>query len=130
MEALIKGLAPAFAVGIALQALIEWLDGRVFTWLTDRLSEGMNEEDKKKRKAGIIRTIAIAIGVVVAVAVDLEVLEHFEVLATRGDFGLFDNLVAGFIVSMGTDGINQIIKFVEKAKENQEEGAKQKRENK
>lgn len=120
MEALIKGLAPAFAAGVALQALIEWLDGQVFERLIKLLyKEEMSEEDKKKRKAGIIRTIAITIGVVLAVSLDMEVLET---IMEKGDLGILDNLVAGFVVSMGTDGVNQIVKFVEKAKEKQGEG--------
>jgi len=30
MNELFVGLGPAFAVGLALQVLIEWLDGKVF----------------------------------------------------------------------------------------------------
>jgi large-conductance mechanosensitive channel len=135
MEELIKGLAPAFAVGVAFQALIEWVDGKIFDPIVKAIYgkalEKIEDESKKteafkKYKSGIIRTTSIVLGVLVAILVDIEVLEAFEQFSGK-DLGLTDNIIAGFIISMGTDGLNQIVKFFEKAKENQEEQAKNRR---
>ena len=76
MEALITALAPAFAVGLALQALIEWLDGLVFDEVA---SKETDPEKKKKHKAGVIRTVSIVVGVILAFALQLKVLS----LSTR-----------------------------------------------
>ena len=150
METLITSLAPAFAVGLALQALIEWVDGPFIEWfLLDgssriyrrivwgRLSETeknsetkpkpkiwseLQDDKKKKIKSGVVRTLAIAIGITVAVSLQLSVLKGFEQFQEH-NLGIFDYVVAGLIVSLGTDGINQIVKFVEKAKDNQEASA-------
>ena len=124
MEQLVIALGPVFAVGIALQALFEWLDGPIFEGLVFKwmIRGEVDEKRKKGIKSGIVRTIALIIGVAIAVSLDLEVLRAFG--ESGGDFGplgnLLDNFIAGLIISMGTDSINQIVKFVEKAKENQE----------
>jgi len=127
MEALITALAPAFAVGLALQALVEGFD-----WIFDSLAEQLkdikpgkakdDEEKAKRRKAGLIRTVSIIGGVLLAALLQLKVLAALGGVPKGLEF--VDTIVAGLVISLGTDGINQIIKFVEKAKDNQETSSK------
>jgi hypothetical protein len=132
MESLITGLAPAFVVGLALQALIEWMDGPIFENLLLKILSkivlgkslgDLNDEDKKKFKAGVVRTFAIVVGIIFAYGLKINVLAALN-MKISGKIGY---LVTGFIISMGTDGVNQILKFMEKAKDNQSETAKSKR---
>jgi len=82
--------------------------------------EEERKEQKKKYKSGLIRTIAIIYGLIITITIDINVLGNFEQFKGQ-DLGLFDNIIAGLIVSIGSDGFNQLVKFIEKAKENQEE---------
>lgn len=140
MDGLIFALAPAFAVGVAMQAIIEWLDGPLFDWQwavadffngwiekpkarrNGTSAESTDDDTRKKRKKGIIRTITLVLGIIIAVSLDIGVLESFEAF---DDVGILDNLIAGAVISMGTDGFNQIVKFLEKAKDNQETQSQQ-----
>lgn len=140
METLITALAPAFAVGLALQALIEWLDSPI-EWLVGKLPDILTrwrtrtqkeqdkvqtpeekqkvaEEETTKHKKAVIRTISVLIGIGLALVLNLHVLAALGGVPQGLEW--IDKLVAGFVVSLGTDGVNQIIKFVEKAKDNQE----------
>lgn len=123
MESLITALAPAFAVGLGLQAAIELFD-RGFDMLANVTKDILpaktsdDEEKTKRRKAFWIRLASIIIGVALAWLLKLHVLTNLG--SVPQGFEWVDTFVAGLIVSLGTDGINQIIKFVEKAKNNQE----------
>jgi cytochrome c biogenesis protein CcdA len=119
-----------------MQALIEWLDGLLFEWnwpvarlfnrwLNKPIQTGVAGADAKsrtKRKKGIIHTITLVLGILISLVADIEVLSSF---AGLKDVGVLDNVVAGLVISMGTDGFNQLIKLVESAKANQAKSAQQ-----
>ncbi len=146
MDELIKALAPAFAVGLALQALVEWLDnwvvglvnllrGMVPGWKKTPTKDAYNQltviqqqeedEEAKKHKKAVIRTISVVLGTLLALSLQIHVLKALNLTIPLGlDF--IDLLVSGLVISLGTDGVNQVVKFVEQAKNNQENDADKK----
>jgi tRNA U34 5-methylaminomethyl-2-thiouridine-forming methyltransferase MnmC len=143
MENLITALAPAFAIGLALQALTEWLDSPIewvvkclenhllsFSWKPPAAKEANNptNDEKKavedaftKHKKAVIHTLSVVVGLVAAFTLNLHVLTALSIVPQPPD--RIDKIVTGLIISLGTDGINQLVKFVEQAKNNQQAAA-------
>jgi cytochrome c biogenesis protein CcdA len=88
-------------------------------------SSEKDEEKIRKHKSGFVRTLAIFIGVGIAISLQLTVLTGFKQFQGQ-NLGLIDYVVTGLIISLGTEGTNQIVKFVKKAKDNQGESAEPK----
>jgi hypothetical protein len=95
MDKLVVALGPAFAVGFAVQQLLELLDP-----LVDKI-EGEN-------KKLILGVVSLAIGLVLAFGAGIRVLQPLGV----ANAGFLDAVITGLIVSAGTEGFNSIIKFL------------------
>lgn len=107
----IDALAPAFAVGFAIQQLLELLDP-----IAGKAVHG----SAKKIALGLV---ALAVGVIAAAYVDA-----IRILAALGVVtdAWIDVTITGLVVSAGTEGLNSIVKFLGYAKENKKEDAKAK----
>ncbi|MFL6332939.1 MAG: hypothetical protein ACJ754_06290 [Pyrinomonadaceae bacterium] len=101
MEQLTTALGPAFAAGFAVQRLLEILDP-----IVNRL---VKEEDKKIT-LGLVSLLA---GMGLSFGVKLTVLDHLGLTVDK----YLDYLVAGLIISAGTEGFNSILKFLSYKKE-------------
>src|SRR5206468_3804006 len=83
------------------------------------------QEEATKRKKAVIRTFSIGAGIVLASVLHIHIVKTLDPsLPSIADY--VDILVSGLVISLGTDGINQIVKFVEQAKNNQEADADKK----
>ena len=102
MDELIKNLTPLFISGLAVQQLVE---------LPDAVLSAIPLYAKYKK--GIIRIVSLVAGMVLATA------GNFHVLALAGAQvnSTLDMLVAGLIVSGGTESFNSIVKFLGYAKD-------------
>ena len=117
MTKLIVTLAPVFAAGFAVQQLLEIL--------TSFLNLDSKPTFEKYKKA-ILGAVALAVGLTLAIAVDLKVLKPLLDLLTdpQGqpvihDFGrAYEYVVTGLVISAGTEGVNSIMKFLQYAKDN------------
>lgn len=98
----VQALGPAFAVGFAVQQLLEIVDPVLDVVIPKNL------------KKAILGLVALGIGLVVAYGAKVRVLGPLGV----GDAGSWDPIVTGIIVSAGTQGFNSIMKFLGYAKEN------------
>ena len=104
---LIAALGPAFAAGFSLQRLLEILDPLVTRIIGD------------ERKRIVLGLLSLAVGLLLAFALDLHVLTKLGVtLSPR--MGYLDYLVTALIVSAGTEGFNSILKFLSYKKEESE----------
>jgi hypothetical protein len=110
VDTLVVALGPAFAAGFALQRLLEILDP-----IVDRLTGSAS-------KKIVINVIAFAVGLGLALAASLRVLEPLGIT----DKDAVDVIVTGLVVSGGTEGFNSIMKFLGYKKEEKKEESKQK----
>ena len=101
---LIAALGPAFAAGFSLQRLLEILDPLLTRIIGD------------ERKRIVLGLLSLAVGLLLAFALDLHVLSKLGVsLSPR--MGYLDYLVTALVVSAGTEGFNSILKFLSYKKE-------------
>jgi hypothetical protein len=116
---LAKALAPAFAAGFAVQRITEILDP---------LLAAVSGDDVK-RKGFFTALVTFVIGYSAAWALDIRVVEHIATHSpwTKTNYEI-DKLVAGLIISAGTEGVNSVLKFVGYAKEKQKAEAAEKKE--
>lgn len=105
----VDALAPAFAVGFAIQQLLELLDPAI----------GLAIHGVAKKI--LLGAVSLAVGVVLALALDA--IRVLSALGTTADVWV-DVLVTGLIVSAGTEGFNTIVKFLGYAKEDKKKEAK------
>ena len=105
MDNLVMALGPAFAAGMAVQQLLEFLNPVFdqFKW-------------KKKYTMGLI---SLVVGLVLSFGAGLRVLEPLGV----PNPSIFDPLVTGLLISAGTEGLNSVMKFLGYAKEQKKECA-------
>jgi hypothetical protein len=108
MDELLKALGPAFAASFAIQRLLEVLD--------PILSKVIKDENKKI----VFGLISLIIGLVFAIGAPLYVLKALGV----GDGGLVDAIVTALIISVGTEGLNSILKFLGYVKDEKRAEAK------
>ena len=113
MQQLIMKLAPVFAAGFAVQQLLEIL--------TSFLDLDSNPTFQKFKKP-ILGAVALAAGMVLAIDLNLAVLQPLLTLADEkvtltGGKLIFEYLVTGLVLSAGTEGINSIVKFMQHAKD-------------
>jgi hypothetical protein len=101
MNELVAALGPAFAAGFAVQRLLEVLDPMV---------ENIFGAENKKIVLG---AVSLVMGWGLAFGAKLTVLSHLEVVVNS----YLDYLVAGLIISAGTEGFNSILKFLSYKKE-------------
>jgi hypothetical protein len=112
MDKLVTALAPVFAVGFAVQQLLEILGSFLDTW-----------ELFKEYKKVILGMISLSIGIVFAFSIDgLRVLQPlFTDPATAKPTAnipqLLDQIATALVISAGTEGVNSILKFLKYAKE-------------
>jgi len=109
MDEVLKALVPAFAASFAIQRLLEVLD--------PILSKVIKDENKKV----VFGLISLIIGLVFAIGAKLYVLKALG-LPTGG--GLVDAIVTGLIISVGTEGLNSILKFLGYVKDEKRAEAK------
>jgi len=101
VESIVRALGPAFAAGFAVQRLVEIVDAL----LSGRL--------KDERKKGWLMGLALLVGLVIAFAARLRVLQPL-----GADVNAYlDYLVAALVISAGTEGFNSILKFLSYKKE-------------
>lgn len=99
----IWALAPAFAIGVGVQRLVEILD----SWLSLDTTVG------KERKTAILAFASFAVGLAIAFGMKLKVIA-----ALGGpDMPYLDYIISGLIISAGTEGFNSIIKWLLYSKE-------------
>jgi hypothetical protein len=103
VDEMIKNLAPLFVAGLAVQQLVELPDSLL----------SLSARYQKHKKA-ITKIVALGFGLFLAHSGQFHVLSIFN---SKIDPTL-DMIVAGFIVSGGTESINSVIKFLGYAKEN------------
>jgi hypothetical protein len=112
MDELVMALGPAFAVGFAIQRLLEILD--------PALDKVKFIKDYKKIILGVVSLI---VGLALAFGVGLRVLQPLGV--ANADF--LDAIVTALIVSAGTEGFNSIMKFLGYTKEDKKANAADKK---
>jgi hypothetical protein len=112
----VDALAPALAIGFAVQQFLEVMDP-VVEWILKRLFKG--DADAKKPLLGLV---ALAIGLAMAYGARVRVLEPLGV-----DSEFWDPIVTGIVVSGGTQGFNSIMKFLGYAKESKKAAAQAQR---
>ncbi len=112
MDKLVVGLGPVFAVGFAVQRLLEILDP-----LFDKVKF---ITDNKKVILGII---SLGFGLILAFGIGLRVLKPLGI--ESGD--VLDGVATALIISAGTDGINSIMKYLGYAKEDKKTEAAEKK---
>jgi len=99
MDKLVAALGPVFAVGFAVQQLIELLSPVV---------------DKAGwRKKEVLGLASLVIGIILAWGAGIRVLAPLGVRSPH----VVDIVISGLIVSAGTEGVNSIMKFLGYAKE-------------
>ncbi len=111
MDKVIMALGPAFAVGFAVQQLIELLDPYVV------------KIAKTGDKKIVIGTISLIFGLILAFGVGLRTLQPLGVTKA----GFWDGIVTALIISAGTEGFNSIMKFLGYSKENKKSIAAEKK---
>src|SRR5262249_38769091 len=99
MDKLVTALGPAFAAGLAIQQLLELLDPVV-------------GEKLGNSKKIVLNLVALGIGLVLAFAGGLQVLEPLGI-----HHSTVDSIVTGLTIAGGTQGINSLLKFLGYAKE-------------
>ncbi len=102
MDSMIMALVPVFAVGLAIQQLLEVLD--------PIMNKLVGEGDKKL----FLGIISMVVGLTIAYSSHISVLTPLGII----DAGALDVFVTGLIVSAGTETFNSILKFLGYAKEN------------
>ena len=100
----IYALAPAFAIGFAIQRFLEILD----SWFD------LDKKFSAEWKAALMSVAALAVGVLLAWTLEIEVLKT---LGIKKSIFWIDYLVSGLIISAGTDGFNSILKFLSYSKD-------------
>ncbi len=103
MDALAVALGPVFIAGFALQQLLEMLD----PWLDPLLGE------RKKRVYGIV---AVLYGLIVAALTPIRALRPFG-LSGGPPMGIVDFALTALLISGGTKGINDLLKWLGYQKE-------------
>jgi hypothetical protein len=104
---LIKDLAPAFAVGFAIQHLNELLDPILSAWAN-------NDNNRKKVFMGLT---SLLFGGLATWLLQLRVMELINGSPHGGVYGFMDAVVTALVISTGTEGINSIVKFLGYAKD-------------
>ncbi len=104
---LTTSLAPAFAVGLAIQHWNELLDP-----ILSALAH--NDNNLKKSLMGVA---SLVFGGLATGLLQLRVLHAITGKPDDGMFGFADVVVTALIISTGTEGINSIIKFLGYAKD-------------
>lgn len=107
MNDLVTALGPAFAAGFAVQQFLE---------LIDPLFGGLTESAKKI----VFSVLALGLGFVLTLVGGFEVLEQ---LADQDIPDALDVLVTALVISAGTEGFNEILKFLGYAKQNEKKKA-------
>lgn len=116
---LVSALGPAFAAGLAVQQLLDFLD----VWLPESWPPA------KKKK--VMRTLAILFGLLVGALGVMRVVSALTGRPPEGAFsslaGLVDWLVTALIISGGTEAFNSLLKLLGyKKEEKKAEAARQK----
>jgi hypothetical protein len=102
----VNALAPAFAIGFAVQRFIEILD----SWFD------LDKKLSAEWKNAIMSTTALIVGISLASLLKIKVLETLGIEISQNLFWI-EWLVSGLIISAGTDGLNSILKFLSYSKE-------------
>lgn len=101
---ILYSLAPAFAVGFAIQRLLEIADSFI----------SLDKKIGPEWKSAFLSGTSLIVGTGLAFLLDIRILKVLE----AGDVSkVLDFLVSGLIISAGTDGFNSIVKFLSYAKE-------------
>lgn len=103
MDKLVAALAPVFAVGFAVQQLIE-------------ISIPVVEKIKINKKA-FLSCISLIIGLILSWGAGIRVLQPLGLNSPTS----IDVIITGLIVSGGTEGINSIVKLLGYVKEKQKQ---------
>ncbi|MGE5550350.1 MAG: hypothetical protein ACM3ZC_07445 [Bacteroidota bacterium] len=101
MDKLIMALGPAFVGGFAVQRFLEVID--------PLLTKLCGNENKKI----ILGLASLLVGFILVYGAKLSVLRPLGIL----DAGIFDCIITGFVISVGSEGLNSILKFLGYAKE-------------
>jgi hypothetical protein len=112
MDKLVIALGPAFAVGFAIQRLMELLDPLVN--MVCRIDEAAKKENDKDRKMVVLGGIGLVVGALSAWQLDLRILAPLGVTG----HGFVDGAATAVFISAGTEGFNSLLKFLDYAKEN------------
>jgi hypothetical protein len=109
VDELVKGLAPAFAAGFAIQRLLE---------IADHLL-GQPGATTPAGKKTALATISLVVAVALAAFGEIRVLDPLGIDATGADV-----VVTALVISAGTEGANSIMKFLGYKKAEKEAEAK------
>jgi hypothetical protein len=102
----VYALAPAFAIGFAVQRLLEILD----TWVD------LDKQMSSEWKIAFMSATALIVGLILALLFKIGILKTLDVNIDDSNRWL-DYLVSGLIISAGTDGFNSILKFLSYSKD-------------
>jgi len=114
MDKLLTALAPAFAVGLGMQKLLELLDPVVDAILGAIEASDADRVRLKKLTAG---ALSLTAGIILSAVAELGVLSALRATSLKGPQWVVDVIVTGLIVSGGTEGMNSIVKFLGYAKD-------------
>lgn len=116
METLLAALGPALAAGLAVQRLLEILDGPI-DHLVKLAWWEKSAAGRKALKRLANNLVAVGIGFWLAFTLDLDILAALGADTDSAGAGWLDGAVTGLIVSTGTEGVNSIVKFLGYKKE-------------
>jgi hypothetical protein len=107
VDRFVMALGPAFAGGFAVQRFLEVIDPLLVEFFGQK---------KKKIVLGIA---SVLVGLVLAFGAKLSVLKPFGIEGA----GVFDRVITGLVISVGSEGLNSILKFLGYAKEERKAAA-------
>jgi hypothetical protein len=96
MSPIVESLGPVFIAGFALQQLIELLDPVLERWL-------------KTDKPWVLSAVSFLVGLLLAITLDLRVLQPFGV--TRAPW--LDFLITALLITGGTKWLNDLLKVIQ-----------------
>lgn len=111
LDKIILALAPVFAAGFAVQQLLE-----ILTSFFDLDSKQFFQKFKKP----ILGLVALLLGLALANQLDKGVLQ---ILQGSTTYAWFDKLATALVISVGTEGVNSILKFLKYSKEDKKREA-------
>ncbi len=100
----VNPLAPIFAASVVVQQILEVVSAYV-------------EKEKvvaESRRKGVLAVIGFVIGIVLARAFGLDVMQYFHL---NSEIWGMDTVVTALVLSAGTEGTNSIVKFLKYLKE-------------
>ena len=109
MDQLLVALAPGFAVGFAVQRLLEILDAIL------GFAVGDNWDKRPTLKHFVLAIVSIGAGGAVALTTGIRVLHPLGGTASDA----WDVAVTALVISAGTEGLNSILKYLGYKKDEQ-----------